>query len=98
MIKVLRETIKMEVSNGSTDYVTRLERGGGQWPNLVKFTSFSVKLEVLRNTKSSVGSQIRVDDFFLEIRKIERGLIPYRKDASRRGQRAFLKDKLVVNG
>jgi hypothetical protein len=65
----------------------------------VAFTSFSVKLEVPRNTKNLVGSKIKVhEDFSLETRKIWKGFIPYLKDTKKRGLGAFLKDTLVVNG
>jgi hypothetical protein len=40
--------MKLEILNDSTDYMTRL--GSSQQPVLVKFTCFSVKLEVLKNT------------------------------------------------
>jgi hypothetical protein len=64
VMKVLRESAKLEIWNGSIDYATRLGRRGQQ-PILVKFTSSSVKVEVLRNTKNIAGSQIRVKDFLV---------------------------------
>jgi hypothetical protein len=65
MMKVLRESIKLKILNGSTDYVARQARRRNQRPILVEFISFLVKLEVLRDTNNQVGSQIRVDKDFL---------------------------------
>jgi hypothetical protein len=45
--------------NRSTDYVTRLRRIYQQ-PILMKHTSFSLKLEVLRNIKNFADMQIRL--------------------------------------
>jgi hypothetical protein len=91
--KFLRETMKLEILNGSIDYVARVGKRSGERPILMKLTSFSLKLEVLRKTKNLAGSKFRVDeDFAWETRKTL-------KDATRRGHRAFLKkDKLIVNG
>jgi hypothetical protein len=39
------------------------------------------------------------EGFAWETRKIRKGMIPYLKDAKRRGHRSFLKkDNLIVNG
>jgi hypothetical protein len=40
--------------------VTRLEKGRGQRPVLVKFITFSKKFEVLANTIKSVGTRIMI--------------------------------------
>jgi hypothetical protein len=98
-MKDQRESMKLEVLKGSIEYVTRLGRSRGQRLILVKFTSFSVKFEVLRKAANLTDSQIRADeDFSLETRKIWMGLISCLKDAKKSGLRVFLKDKLVVNG
>jgi nuclear transport factor 2 (NTF2) superfamily protein len=45
---------------------------------------------VLRKTKNLAGSKFRVDEnFSWEARKIRKGLIPYLKDAKRRGHTVF---------
>jgi hypothetical protein len=41
----------------------RLGRKKGLRPNFVIFTSFAVKLEMLRNSGNLAGSRIRVEDF-----------------------------------
>jgi hypothetical protein len=69
--------------NGSIDFVAKLGKRRGQRPILVKFTSFLVKLEVLRYTGSLAGLQIRRDNFSLETRKTWSSLIPYPKDAKK---------------
>jgi hypothetical protein len=51
-MKVLRQSMKLEVLNRSVDHVTRLGKRMDQWPILVKLTSFSVKLEVLKILKT----------------------------------------------
>jgi hypothetical protein len=58
----------------------------------MNFTSLG-KLKVPINTRNSRGSQTRVDDFSLEMRKNRRDFIPYLRKAERRGEgyRAFLK-------
>jgi hypothetical protein len=54
---------------------------------------------VLKNTKLLVDSKIRIDeDFWPETRKVRRELISYLREAKKRRHRAFLKDKLKVNG
>jgi hypothetical protein len=62
--------------------------------------TFSKMLEVLRNTRKFAGTEIRVEqDYSREVRETRRKLVPYLKDARKRGCRAFLKkDKLMVNG
>jgi hypothetical protein len=91
--------MKLETLNGSIDCVARLGKRSGKRPTLVKLTSFSMKLEVLRKTKNLAGSEFRVDeDFAWETRKIRKEFITYLKDVKRRGHRAFLKkDKLMVS-
>jgi hypothetical protein len=60
----------------------------------VKYTSFAVKLDALRNTKNLAELRIQVgDDFPLETRRIRKNLVPYLKDAKKYGLRAFLKKK-----
>jgi hypothetical protein len=81
-VKFLRDTMGVEVSKENIDYLTRLGRRRGERPILVRFTSFSKKLEVLRNKKNLAGTKIRVDeDLSVEDRRIRSELIPYLKDA-----------------
>jgi hypothetical protein len=90
--KFLRETMKLEILNGSVDYVAKAGKRSGERPILVKLTSFSMKLEVLRKNKNLAGSKFRVDeDFAWETRKIRKGLIPYLKDAKIRRHIAFFR-------
>jgi hypothetical protein len=67
---------------------------------LVRFLSFTKKLEVLKNKRNLAGSKIRVDDdLSTEDRKVRKELIPYLRDAKKRGHKAFLrKGTLIVNG
>lgn len=97
VMKFLRESVKLKVSNDTIDYVTRLRIRREKLPILVKFASFAVKLEALRNTKDLAGSQIQVDGFAFETRR--KNLIPYLKAAKEFGLRTFLKnDKSEMNG
>jgi hypothetical protein len=50
--KFLSESVMLKVLNDTINYVTRLGRRGAQWPILVKFLSFAVKLEALRNKRT----------------------------------------------
>jgi hypothetical protein len=54
----------------------------------------------LRNKKNLAGSEIKVEeDLSMEDRKVRKELIPYLKDAKRRGHKAFLrKGSLIVDG
>jgi hypothetical protein len=61
-VRFLRDTMGVEVSKETIDYLTRLGRRRGEWPILVRFTSFSKKLEVVRNKKNLAGTKIRVDE------------------------------------
>jgi hypothetical protein len=71
---------------------------GVNGPVSVKFTSFSVKIYVLRNTKNLAGLQIRVDDTFDKILG-GGGLILNVRDAEKSTLREFWKkDKLLVEG
>jgi hypothetical protein len=94
--KFLTGSMKQEVSNRS---MTRLGRRG-QRPILVKLTSFSLKLEVLRNTRNLAGSQIRADkDFCFEIRKTGRCFDSIPKGCQEKWTHGiFEKGKLVVEG
>jgi hypothetical protein len=76
-----------------------LRRRRGARPILVNINTFITKLYALRNTRNLAGTSIRVeDDLFLESREIRRGLIPYLKDAKRRGHRVYLKkDRFIVD-
>jgi hypothetical protein len=80
--------------------ITRLKRRKGERRILVKFTSFSKKLEVLKNKRNLAGSKVRVDeDLSMEDRKARKELVPYVKDAKKWGHIAFLrKDVLIVKG
>jgi hypothetical protein len=61
--------------------------------NFSEVTSFTVKLEVLRNTKNLFSWEIRVDeDFSLKTRNT-RSWIPFLKDTDKDGLGAFLKGK-----
>jgi hypothetical protein len=66
---------------------------------LVRFTSYSKKIEVLKGTQNLAGTNIRIEqDYSMETRRICRELIPYLKDARRQDNIAFpQKDKPVVN-
>jgi hypothetical protein len=57
-------------------------------------------MDALRNIRILAGTRIRAEgDLSLECTKLRRGLIPYQKDAKRRGHRACLKkDSVVVEG
>jgi GTP-binding protein EngB required for normal cell division len=92
--------MRLEMTEGSTDFTTRLGRRNGQCPILVKFTPFAIKLKVLKNTKLLVDSKIRIyEDFSPETKKVRREMIPYLREVKKRGHRAFLKkDKLKVSG
>jgi hypothetical protein len=57
--KFLRETMKLEVLNGSVDCVASVAKRSGERP--IQLTSFSMKLEVVRKTKNLVGSKFKVD-------------------------------------
>jgi hypothetical protein len=54
----------------------------------------------LKNKRNLAGSKIRVDDdLSTEGREVRKELIPYLKDAKRRGHKAFLrKGTLIVIG
>jgi hypothetical protein len=56
--KFLRETMKLEILNRSIDYVAWVGKRSGEQTILVKLTSFSMKLEVLRKTKNLAGSKV----------------------------------------
>ena len=55
---------------------------------------------MLKNITKMLGSKIKVhEDFCLEVRNTRNRVIPYLKDAKRRGHMAFLnKEKFVING
>jgi hypothetical protein len=99
-VKWLRGTMKVEVTNENIDYVNRLGRRKGACPIVIKFTSFSKKLEVLKNERNSAGSKVRVDkNLSIEDRKARKELVPYLKDDKKWGHKAFLrKDVSIVNG
>jgi hypothetical protein len=66
--------------------------GRRKWerPILIKFTSFSKKLEVLKNKRNLAGSKVSVDeDFSAEDRKTRKDLVPYLKDAKKWGSQSF---------
>jgi hypothetical protein len=103
VVKWLNETMKVDVNrvnNEKIDYVTRIGRRKGEWPILVKFILFSKKLQILRKKRNLAVSKIRVEeDLSMEDRRVRKELIPYLKDAKRRGHRAFLrKGSLIVDG
>lgn len=60
-VKCLSESMEVEATSESIDYASRLLRRG-EHPTLVKFTSFSKKLEVLKNTRNLASSEVRVDE------------------------------------
>jgi hypothetical protein len=94
----LRMKMKVDVMNWHIDSVMRIGRRGSRLI-LVGFTSSSKKIEVLKVTRNSVGTNIRIEqDYSMETRRIHRELIPYLKDTTRQGNIAFLRNnKLVVN-
>jgi hypothetical protein len=57
-------------------------------------------VEVLKNRRNLDGSRFGVDEgLSIDVRKIRKELIPYLKEAKRRGHNAFLrKGTLIVNG
>jgi hypothetical protein len=57
---------------------------------LVRFTSHSEKIEVLKGTKNLGGTNIIEQDCSMDTRRIRKELIPYLKDAKRQGKLAFL--------
>jgi hypothetical protein len=59
--------------------------GGGQQTELVKLTVFMRDLEVLKSAKTGKLKMGMADDFCLELRNTQSRLIPYLKDAKRRG-------------
>jgi hypothetical protein len=61
VMNFLMEKMKLEILNGSIDYVRRLERRKWERSIIVQFTPFSVKMEVLTNTKILVCSKVGVD-------------------------------------
>jgi hypothetical protein len=100
VMKFLKDAMRLDIADRRINFIIRLGRRKGQQPILAKFTSFVMKLEVLRNTKHFAGSKIGInEDFSLETRRVRRSeLIPYLKEAKSRGHRAFIKDKPIVNG
>jgi predicted RNA-binding protein YlxR (DUF448 family) len=87
----LKETVQLDVPDGRTDHVARLGRRRGERLALVKFVTFAMKLNVLRNTKCSgledEGRQLPL----IGVKKGEEGVIPYIKDGERRGHGTYLK-------
>jgi hypothetical protein len=72
VVKCLAESMDVEATSENNDYAIRLRRRG-EHPTLVKFTSFSKKLEVVKNNRNSASSEVRVDkEYSTEIRKITR--------------------------
>jgi hypothetical protein len=98
--QLVMEKMGVQKIQGHIDYVKRQGMSRGNRPIFVKFTTFSKKLEVLKNTSKLVGSKITVEqDYSRQVREIRRELIPYLKDARSRGHKAVMKkDKLMVNG
>jgi hypothetical protein len=80
--KFLKYTMKLGLLDGNINYMARLERKKRAIQILVKFTSFSMELEVLKKIRNLAGSSIR---------KIRRSLIPYLNDAKKFGLREFFK-------
>jgi hypothetical protein len=91
--------MKVDVMKRHIDSVMRIGRRKGSRPILVRFASYSKKIEVLKGTRNLAGTNIRIEqDYRMKTRRICRELIPYLKDARRQGNIAFIrKDKLVVN-
>jgi hypothetical protein len=87
--QLVMEKMGVQEIQGHIDYVKRLGRSRGNRPIFVKFTTFSKKLEVLKNMSKLARSKIRVEqDYSTEVTEIRRELIPYLKDARSRGHKA----------
>jgi hypothetical protein len=81
---ILRTRMKLGVMNWHIDSVMRIGRRRGARSILVRFTSYTKKMEVLKGTRNLAGTNIRIEqDCSMETRRIGRELIPYLKDARR---------------
>jgi hypothetical protein len=91
--------MKVDLTNWHIDKVMTTRRRRGSPQILVRFISYSKKVEVLEGTRNLAGTNIMTEqDYSAETRRIRRELIPYLKDARRQGNIAFLgKDKLMMN-
>jgi hypothetical protein len=90
--QLVMEKMGVQEIQGHIDYVKRLGRSRGNRPIFVKLTTFSKKLEVLKNTSKLAGSRIKVEqDYSREVREIRREQISYVKDARSRGHKAVMK-------
>jgi hypothetical protein len=95
----LTTKMKVDVMNWHINSVVRIGRRRGSRPILVRFTSYSKKIEVLKGARNLAGTNLRIEQYYsMEARRIRRELISYLKYARRKGNIAVLrKDKLVVN-
>jgi hypothetical protein len=81
VVKWLRESAKSETAFENTECVARLGGGRGERPVLIKFSSFSKKLEVLENKRNLVGFKVRVGEHSsIEVRRTGKELVSYLKD------------------
>jgi hypothetical protein len=65
---------------------------------LIRFTSYSEKLEMLQRIKNSAETNVTIElNCNMETRKVRRELLPYTKDTRSKGNTVYLlKEKLVV--
>jgi hypothetical protein len=68
--------MKVDVMNWHIDSVMRIGRRRGSQPILVRFTSYSKKIEVLKGTQNLAGTNIRIkQDYSMKTRRICRGFL-----------------------
>jgi hypothetical protein len=61
MVKWLSESMKVDTTLENIDCVARMGSRRGEHPIFIKFTSFSKKLEVLKNKRNLASFKTRVD-------------------------------------
>jgi hypothetical protein len=78
----LRTKMKVSIMNWHIDSVMGIGRRRDSRPILVRFTSYSTKIEVLKGTRNlALTNIITGQDYGIETRIIRRELISYLKDA-----------------
>lgn len=92
VVKWLSKSVTVETVIENIDYVAKLESRRGEHQILIKLTSFSKNLEVLKNKRNLTSSKIRVDEGLpIEAKRIRKELVRHIKDAEKWGHKAFLK-------
>jgi hypothetical protein len=92
--------VKAEKTNVGVYCVARWGESGVECSILVIFTSFSKKVDVLKNARKLAGSRYMVDeDFSTQTRRIRKeGIDPLLKDEHKLVHAVFLgKDMLILN-